>query len=321
MLLSSILCSWIQLTERNKIWKFEENRLRKLNDTQSLKTMISNSLFSSSRLIFSLKTMILRAEYHYSFEIENLYHLLCAFSFYFLTKSIFFENMIMNSTRSYWGNFYHLLCAFSFYFLTNSIFFENMITDSIRSYWENLYHLLCAFSFYCSIFFENMHELNSLLLRKLLSFTMCFLIEFILFLDERIVIEKTSIIYYLLSRWAHCHWENLYYLLCAFSFYFLTSSIFFENTIMNSICSYWKHLYYLLCAFSSNCVLRRVHCHWENLYYLVSAFSVIDVWNLTLTLIMIDVKSFLETLRKSLLFSRCFLIIFLDKRIEKTSII
>ncbi len=71
MLLSSILCSWIQLIERNKIWKFKENQLRKLNDTQSSKTMISSFLFSSSRLIFSLKTMILKAEYHYSFEIAS----------------------------------------------------------------------------------------------------------------------------------------------------------------------------------------------------------------------------------------------------------
>ena len=122
-------------------------------------------------------------------------------------------------------------------------------------HWENLYHLLCASSLYFSM--------NAL--RKLLSFTMCFLIEFILFFDERIVIEKLFIILYMLSH----------------------------------------H------------VLRRAHCHWENLYYLVSAFSVIDVRDLTSILIMIDVKSFLETLRKSLLFSRCFFIIFFDKRIEK----
>ncbi len=71
MSLSSILCSWIQLTERNKIWKFKENWLRKLNDTQSSKTMILSSLFSSSCLIFSSKTMILKAEYHYSFKIAS----------------------------------------------------------------------------------------------------------------------------------------------------------------------------------------------------------------------------------------------------------
>jgi len=139
-----------------------------------------------------------------------------------------------------------------------------MLSHSIswRTHWENLYHLLCAFSFYFSIFFENTHELNLLLLKKPLLFTMCFF-------DERIVIEKPSIILYVLSH----------------------------------------H------------VLRRAHYHWENLYYLVSAFSVIDVRDLTLTLIVIDVKSFLETLRKPLLFNRCFLIIFLDERIEKISII
>ncbi len=336
--------------------------------------------------------------FHHVFEQthwENLYYLLCAFSFYFSTNSIFFENTITSSIDAYWENFYYLLCAFSFYFLTSSIFFENMIINSIRSYWENLYYLLCAFSFYSSIFFENTHELNLLLLGKSLSFTMCFLI---LFLDERT--EKISIIYYVLShrvhsisRQAHCHWENIYYLLYASSFYSSTSSIFFENTITNStrsywgnlyhlLCasssssfyfsmsalslkksllfnecflielSYWGNLYYLLCAFSfyssasvlktsllftmcffderivieklsiilyvlSHRVLRRAHCHWKNLYYLVSAFSVIDVRDLTSTLIMIDVKSFLETLGKSLLFSRCFPIIFLDERIEE----
>ena len=75
MSLSSILCSWIQLTETKKTWNFEENRLRKLNDSLSSKTMIVSSLFSSSRLIFSSKTMIVRAVYHYSYEIdENFTH-------------------------------------------------------------------------------------------------------------------------------------------------------------------------------------------------------------------------------------------------------
>ncbi len=121
MSLSSILCSWIQLTERNKTWKFEENRPRKLNGTQPLKTMVPSLLFPSSRLIFSPKTMVPSPGYHYPFGIENLYHLLCAFSFYFLTKSIFFENMITSSTRSYWENLYHLLCAFSLYFSMNAL--------------------------------------------------------------------------------------------------------------------------------------------------------------------------------------------------------
>ncbi len=71
MSLSSILYSRIQLTETNKTWNFEENRSRKLNDSLSLKTMIVSSLFSSSRLIFSSKTMIVRAVYHYSYELES----------------------------------------------------------------------------------------------------------------------------------------------------------------------------------------------------------------------------------------------------------
>ena len=69
MSLSSILCSWIQLTGRNKTWKFEENRPRKLNGTQPLKTMVPSPLFPSSRLISSPKTMVPRAGYHYPFGI------------------------------------------------------------------------------------------------------------------------------------------------------------------------------------------------------------------------------------------------------------
>ena len=159
-----------------------------------------------------------------------------------------------------------------------------------QTHWENLYYLLCAFSFYfltSSIFFENTHELNSLLLRKFLSFTMCFLI---LFFDERL--ENISIIYYVLSH----------------RIMFLDERIVIEELSI---------ILYVL----SHRVLWQAHCHWENLYYLVSAFSVIDVRDLTSILIVIDVKSFLETLRKSLLFSKCFLIIFLDERIEETSII
>ncbi len=163
------------------------------------------------------------------------------------------------------------------------------------------------------------------------------------------------------SRWANCHWENLYYLMSAFSLNWVIEKIsIIYYVLSHSILQWtsWEHFYYLLCAFLmsalslrnsllfyicflimffnerivieklfiilymlSHHVLRQAHCHWENLYYLVSAFSVIDVQDLTSTLIMIDVKSFLETLRKSLLFSKCFLIIFFDERIEKTSII
>ncbi len=71
MSLSSILQSRIQLTETNKIWNFEENRSRKLNNSLSSKTMIISSLFPSSCLIFSSKTMIVRVVYHYSYEIEK----------------------------------------------------------------------------------------------------------------------------------------------------------------------------------------------------------------------------------------------------------
>jgi len=325
---------------------------------------------STSR--FSLKTRMSSTRSYW----ENLYHLLCAFSFYF---SIFFENthelnsLLLRKPLSFTMCFLILFLDFLwkhawtqlaltektfiiYYVLSHSISRFSLKTrmSSTRSYWENLYHLLCAFSFY---FLMNA-------LRKPLSFTMCFLIEFILFLDERIIIEKISIIYYVLihsilrrarfslktwlqtqlaltekisiiyyvlshrvhsiSQRAHCHWENLYYLMSAFSLNQIIEKIsIIYYVLFHSILrrASWEHLYYLLCAFSSNRVLRRAHCHWKNLYYLVSASSVIYVQDLTSTLIMIDVKSFLETLRKSLLFSRCFLIIFLNERIEKTSII
>ena len=196
MPLSSILCSWIQLTERNKTWKFEENRLRKLNDTQSSKTMVSSSLLPSSRLISSSKTMILRAEYHYSFEIENLYHLLYAFSLDFLTNAL-------RKSLSFTMCFFILLLDFLwkhawaqlalteetpiiYYVLSHSISRFSLKTrmGSTRSYWGNPYHLLCASPFYSP----------ADALRKPLSFTMCFLIGFILFPGGRIAIGETSII-------------------------------------------------------------------------------------------------------------------------------
>ena len=180
--------------------------------------------------------------FHHVFEQmhwRNLYHLLCASSFYFLTdalrKSLSFTMCFLIlfldflwkhawaqpsltgetptiyyvlphsiSRRTYWGNFYHLLCTSSFYSLTSSIFFENTITGSTRSYWGNPYHLLCA-SPSCS-------QTNALSLRKPLLFTMCFLI---LFFGERL--ENTSIIYYVLSHsiLRRASWEQFYYLLCA----------------------------------------------------------------------------------------------------------
>ena len=275
----------------------------------------------------------------------NLYHLLCAFSFYFLTKSIFFENTITSSTRSYWGNPYHLLCASPFYFLTSSIFFENTVTDSIRSYWENPYHLLCASpsgSFYSPagalplgkpllftmcfpiLFLDGLdflwkhgYGLNPLLLGKPLPFTMCFPI---LFPGGRT--GETPIIYYVLPhrvpRRAHSHWGNLYYLMGASPL----DRVIGETSIIYYVLPHpilrrapWGHPYYLLCASPSDRVLRRAHCHWGNLYYLVGASPVIDVRGLAPTLIMVGAKPFLGTLGKPLLFSRCFPIKFPGERI------
>ncbi len=221
-----------------------------------------------------------------------------------------------------------------YYVLPHSIFW--------RTHWGNLYHLLCAFSFYFSIFFENTHGLNPLLLGKPLPFTMCFLI---LFPDERT--EETSIIYYVLPhsipwrarfslktrlraqlaltgetpiiyyvlphrvpRRAHCHWGNLYYLLCASSSYspadvlrtLLLFTMCFPILFPGGRLGDNPIIYYVL----PHRVLRRAHCHWGNLYYLVSASPVIDVRGLAPTLIMVGAKPFLETLGKPLLFSGCF---------------
>jgi len=198
-----------------------------------------------------------------------------------------------------------------YYVLSHSISRFSLKTrmSSIFSYWENLYHLLCAFSFYFSIFFENTHELNSLLLRKPLSFyfsTNALSLKKSLLFNECFLIESS-------------YWGNLYYLLCAFSFYSSTSVL--KTSLLFTMCFFDERIVIekpsIILYVLSHRVLRRAHCHWENLYYLVSAFPVIDVRDLASTLIMIDVKSFLETLRKSLLFSRCFPIIFLNERIEK----
>ena len=200
---------------------------------------------------------------------------------------------------------------------------------SRRTHWENSYHLLCAFSFYFSIFFENMHELNSLLLGKPLSFTMCFPI---LFPGERT--GETPIIYYVLShrvhsipRRAHCHWGNPYYLLCASPFYsptdalgkplsftmcFLIGFILFPDgriaigetpiiyyvllhpilrrarfslkTRMGPTRSYWGNPYYLLCASPLDRVIGEIsiiyyvlphpilrRAPWGNPYHLLCA--------------------------------------------------
>ncbi len=229
---------------------------------------------STSR--FSLKTRMSSTRSYW----ENLYHLLCTFSFYF---SIFFENMhelnllLLKKSLSFTMCFLTLFLdertektSIIYYVLSHSISWFSLKTrmSSILSYWENLYHLLCAFLFYFSIFFENMHEFNSLLLRKSLSFTMCFLT---LFLNKRT--EKTSIIYYVL---------------------FYSISRFSLKTRMSSTRSYWENLYHLLCAFSSNWASWQAHYHWENLYYLLCAFSSCS-------------STSALSLKKSLLFDECFL--------------
>ena len=180
--------------------------------------------------------------------------------------------------QMHWGNFYHLLCASSFYFLTKSIFFENTITGPTRSYWGNPYHLLCASPLYSP----------TGALGKPLPFTMCFPI---LFPGGRT--GETPIIYYVLPhrvhsipRRAHCHWGNLYYLLCASPSYSPTGSIFFENTITGSTRSYWGNPYHLLCASPScsptgalplgkpllfNWCFPIGSGYWGNLYYILCA--------------------------------------------------
>ncbi len=116
---------------------------------------------------------------------------------------------------------------------------------SIRSYWGNPYHLLCASPFYFSIFFENTHGLNPLLLGKSLSFTMCFPT---LFPDGRT--GETPTIYYVLPH---------------------SIPRFSLKTRMGPTRSYWGNPYHLLCASPSDRAPRRAHCHWGNLYYLLCA--------------------------------------------------
>ena len=190
--------------------------------------------------------------FFYDFLSINLYISLSS-----LFSVSFYNFLLINLHVSF-----HVSIYLSIYDFLSMLFhhvFEQM-------HWENFYHLLCAFSFYFSIFFENMHELNSLLLGKPLSFTMCFPI---LFPGERT--GETPIIYYVLShrvhsipRRAHCHWGNPYYLLCASPSYSPAGSIFFENThgpnplllgkpLLFTMCfpigsGYWGNLYYLLCA-------------------------------------------------------------------------
>ncbi len=171
---------------------------------------------------------------------ENLYHLLCAFSFYF---SIFFENT---------HEFNSLLLRKS---LSFTMCFLILFSDEIDFLWKHDYELnslllrkflsftmcfLILFSDELDFLWKHNYELNSLLLRKSLSFTMCFLI---LFLNERT--EKISIIYYVLShcvfQQAHCHWETLYYFVCAFSSYSSTSALSLRKSLLFNeyFLSYW----------------------------------------------------------------------------------
>ena len=229
---------------------------------------------------------------------ENLYYLMSAFSlnrviektsiiYYVLSHSIswFSLKTRMSSTRSYWENLYHLLCAFS----------SNRAFRRAHCHWENLYYLLCAFS--SNQVIEEIFIIYYVLLHSILRRARFSLKTWLW--TQLALIEKISIIYYVLSHWIELLRKSLLFTMC-----FLDECIVIEK---------FSIILYVL----SHRVLQRAHCHWENLYYLVSAFSVIDVRDLTSTLIMIDVKSFLETLRKSLLFSRCFFIIFLDEHIEK----
>ncbi len=118
-----------------------------------------------------------------------------------------------------------------YYVLSHSISRFSLKTrmSSIFSYWENLYYLLCASS------------MSALSLRKPLSFTMCFLILFLDFLwkhawAQSSLTEKISIIYYVLSRRAHCHWRTLYYFVCAFSSCSSTSALSLRKSLLFSEC-------------------------------------------------------------------------------------
>ncbi len=155
---------------------------KRIEKTSIIYYVLSHSI--SQRTRFSLKTR-LRAQSTLTEETSIIY--------YVLSHSILWRAQF--SLKTWLQTQFALTEKIStiYYVLSYSISRFSLKTrmSSIFSYWGNLYHLLCAFSFYFSIFFENTHELNSLLLRKFLPFTMCFPI---LFPDERIVIEEISII-------------------------------------------------------------------------------------------------------------------------------
>ena len=129
-------------------------------------------------------------------------------------------------------------------------------------------------------------------------------------------IEKTSIIYYVLShhvsRWTH--WGNPYYLLCAFSSSFsagaLGKSLLFNGCFLilfpggRIVIGETSIIYYVL----PHHVPRRAHCHWGNLYYLLCASPSCS-------------SASALPLGKPLLFSGCFRTLIPGKRIGETSII
>jgi len=127
---------------------------------------------------------------------------------------------------------------------------------SIPSYWGNPYHLLCASPSYSSIFFENTHGLNLLLLGKPALTGETPIIYYVLphrigLPGGRIVIGETSIIYYVLPHWIGLLGKPLLFTMC---FPILFSGGRLGDTPI---------IYYVL--------PRRAHCHWGTLYYFVCA--------------------------------------------------
>ena len=215
---------------------------------------------------------------------------------YVFLHVICFSLWLFINEQTLWGNLYHLLCAsplnrvigetsiiyyvlphriglpdgrivigetsIIYYVLPHPISRFSLKTrmGPTRSYWGNPYHLLCASPSYFSIFFENTHGPNPLLLGKSLPFTMCFPILFLDFLwkhawAQLALTGETPIIYYVLPhrvpRRAHCHWGNLYYLMGASPL----DRVIGETSIIYYVLPHpilrrasWGHPYYLLCA-------------------------------------------------------------------------
>ncbi len=183
--------------------------------------------------------------------------------FFFHVSIYDFLSMLFHHVfeQTHWENLYYLLCASPLYFPTSALgkplsftmCFLTLFPDGRtgetpiiyyvlphpiprRAHWGNPYHLLCASPSYSSIFFENMHGLNPLLLGKPLPFTMCFPILFLDFLwkhawAQSALTGETPTIYYVLPhpipRFSlktrmgptRSYWGNPYHLLCASPFY------------------------------------------------------------------------------------------------------